>query len=51
MHSIASAFKPDASGYSPKQVPYLPLLKLNDGNEIPMVSEATPPASLVYTLG
>jgi diketogulonate reductase-like aldo/keto reductase len=38
MHSIASAFKPDASGYSPKQVPYLPTLKLNDGNEIPMLA-------------
>lgn len=43
MHSIASAFKPDASGYSPKQVPYLPSLKLNDGNEIPMVSRRTLP--------
>ncbi|KAH8178058.1 aldo/keto reductase family protein [Sarocladium implicatum] len=38
MHSIASAFKPDASGYSPKQVPYLPNLTLNDGNEIPMLA-------------
>ena len=38
MNSITSAFKPDASGEAPKQVPYIPALQLNDGNEIPMVS-------------
>lgn len=38
MHSIKSTFKPDATGTSPKQMEYIPSLKLNDGNEIPMVS-------------
>ena len=38
MNSIGSSFEPDASGTAPKQLPYLPNLKLNDGNEIPFVS-------------
>ncbi|RYP73669.1 hypothetical protein DL769_004179 [Monosporascus sp. CRB-8-3] len=39
MHSIASAFKPTASGQAPKQHPeYIPSLKLNDGNEIPLLA-------------
>ncbi|KAI1866224.1 uncharacterized protein JN550_007612 [Neoarthrinium moseri] len=38
MHSVAGHFKPDASGAAPKQMEYLPHLKLNDGNEIPMLS-------------
>lgn len=38
MHSMTSAFKPDASGAAPKQMDYMPHLKLNDGNEIPLVS-------------
>ncbi|KAJ0370841.1 hypothetical protein COL154_001220 [Colletotrichum chrysophilum] len=38
MNSILSTFKPDASGTPPKQVPYIPWLKLNDGNEIPMLA-------------
>ncbi|KAK3683728.1 NADP-dependent oxidoreductase domain-containing protein [Podospora appendiculata] len=37
MHSITSAFKPDASGNPPKQQEYIPNLKLSDGNEIPML--------------
>ncbi|KAI0484205.1 aldehyde reductase 1 [Xylariaceae sp. FL0804] len=38
MHSIKAAFQPDASsGSGPKQMEYLPSLKLNDGNEIPML--------------
>ncbi|KAH6645960.1 aldo/keto reductase [Truncatella angustata] len=36
MNSATSAFKPDASGVSPKQAGYIPHLKLNDGNDIPM---------------
>ncbi|KAJ8119304.1 hypothetical protein O1611_g10636 [Lasiodiplodia mahajangana] len=36
MHSIAASFKPDSSGESPKQLGYIPNLKLNDGYEIPM---------------
>ena len=39
MNSISAAFKPDASGTAPKQSEYIPFLKLNDGNEIPMVSK------------
>lgn len=35
---MTSAFKPDASGAAPKQMDYIPHLKLNDGNEIPLVS-------------
>lgn len=38
MNSIGSAYKPDATGTDPKQSDYLPSLKLNDGNEIPLVS-------------
>ncbi|KAM0325412.1 hypothetical protein ACHAQA_007398 [Verticillium albo-atrum] len=38
MNSIGSVWKPDATGQSPKQVPYIPHLKLNDGNEIPMLA-------------
>jgi len=39
MNSIGAAYKPDASGAAaPKQLPYLPNLKLNDGKEIPLVS-------------
>ncbi|PFH60035.1 hypothetical protein XA68_11556 [Ophiocordyceps unilateralis] len=37
MNSIGAAFQPDASGKSPKQGPSLPSLKLNDGNEMPML--------------
>jgi hypothetical protein len=37
MNSEASGFKADASGTAPKQSEYIPYLKLNDGNEIPMV--------------
>ncbi|UNI20042.1 2-dehydropantolactone reductase [Purpureocillium takamizusanense] len=37
MNSIGSSFQPDASGTAPKQGPFLPTLKLNDGNEIPLV--------------
>lgn len=37
MNSIGSTFEPDASGTPPKQMPYIPNLKLNDGNQIPML--------------
>lgn len=37
MNSIGSTFQPDASGTPPKQGPFLPTLKLNDGHEIPLV--------------
>ncbi|KAK3946312.1 NADPH-dependent conjugated polyketone reductase C1 [Diplogelasinospora grovesii] len=37
MHSITAAFKPDASGAPPKQLEYIPSLKLSDGHEIPML--------------
>ncbi|KAK3315145.1 NADP-dependent oxidoreductase domain-containing protein [Apodospora peruviana] len=37
MHSITSHFQPDASGATPKQLDYLPNLKLSDGNEMPML--------------
>ncbi|KAI0004816.1 aldehyde reductase 1 [Xylariaceae sp. FL0662B] len=37
MHSIGSTSKPDASGTGPKQMEHIPTLKLNDGNEIPML--------------
>ncbi|RWA13724.1 hypothetical protein EKO27_g1393 [Xylaria grammica] len=36
MHSITASFKPDSSGTGPKQLGYIPNLKLNDGNEIPL---------------
>ncbi|KAI9158492.1 NAD/NADP-dependent indole-3-acetaldehyde reductase [Paramyrothecium foliicola] len=38
MNSIGSAYEPDASGTPPKQLPYIPSIKLNDGNEIPMLA-------------
>ncbi|CAM1503916.1 Fc.00g015070.m01.CDS01 [Cosmosporella sp. VM-42] len=38
MNSIGSTFEPDASGTPPKQQPFLPKLKLNDGNEIPLLA-------------
>ncbi|ROT43532.1 aldo-keto reductase family 1 member C4 [Sodiomyces alkalinus F11] len=37
MNSIGATAQPDASGAPPKQMPYIPNLKLNDGNEIPMI--------------
>jgi hypothetical protein len=37
MNSIGASFTPDASGTPPKQTNGIPKLKLNDGNEIPMV--------------
>ncbi|KAI1084085.1 aldehyde reductase 1 [Whalleya microplaca] len=37
MHSEGATFTPDASGTSPKQMKDIPNLKLNDGNEIPML--------------
>ncbi|KAK7948760.1 uncharacterized protein PG986_009646 [Apiospora aurea] len=37
MNSMTSAFKPDATGNAPKQLDYMPNLKLNDGNEIPLL--------------
>ncbi|KAI0970939.1 aldo/keto reductase [Xylaria arbuscula] len=36
MHSITASFRPDASGTGPKQLDYIPNLKLNDGHEIPL---------------
>lgn len=39
MNSITSTFKPDASGgEGPKQMDYIPNLKMSDGNEIPMLA-------------
>lgn len=38
MNSIESSFKPDATGQAPKQMEYIPYLKLNDGHEIPMLA-------------
>ncbi|KAH9893661.1 aldehyde reductase 1 [Xylariomycetidae sp. FL2044] len=38
MNSVTGTFRPDATGTSPKQMDYLPNLKLNDGNEIPMLA-------------
>ena len=43
MNSAESSFKPDAAGADPKQLGYIPHLKLNDGEEIPMVSPPPPP--------
>ncbi|KAK3343890.1 NADP-dependent oxidoreductase domain-containing protein [Lasiosphaeria hispida] len=37
MNSITSAFVPNATGDAPKQLEYIPNLKLNDGNEIPLL--------------
>lgn len=41
MNSIPSSFQPDASGAGPKQGSHIPFLKLNDGNQIPMVSASS----------
>ncbi|KAI0161258.1 Aldo/keto reductase [Xylariaceae sp. FL1272] len=38
MNSVQSAWKPNASGVAPKQMDYIPRLKLNDGHEIPMLA-------------
>lgn len=38
MNSAEASHKADATGADPKQLGYVPSLKLNDGNEIPMVS-------------
>ncbi|KAJ1324963.1 2,5-diketo-D-gluconate reductase A [Microdochium nivale] len=38
MNSIASAFRADPSGTAPKQHGAVPMLELNDGNKIPMLS-------------
>ncbi|KAL8413875.1 hypothetical protein RB594_005203 [Gaeumannomyces avenae] len=38
MNSETASHKPGASGESPKQLGYLPYLKLNDGHEIPMLA-------------
>ncbi|KAI0020467.1 aldo/keto reductase [Xylariomycetidae sp. FL0641] len=38
MHSMTGVFKPDASGAAPKQMEYIPRMKLNDGNEMPMLA-------------
>lgn len=44
MNSAEAPYQPDASsGAGPKQLGYLPNLKLNDGHEIPMVSYAHSP--------
>ncbi|KAK7920583.1 NAD/NADP-dependent indole-3-acetaldehyde reductase, partial [Apiospora marii] len=37
MNSMTSAFKPDTSGSGPKQMDYIPHLRLNDGNDIPLL--------------
>lgn len=49
MNSETSAYKPDASGVGPKQLDYIPDLKLSDGNEIPMVCCDPPPNSPAQT--
>lgn len=41
MNSTEASFKPDATGADPKQLAYLPDLKLNDGHEIPIVRPHT----------
>ncbi|KAJ9165022.1 Aldo/keto reductase [Coniochaeta hoffmannii] len=44
MHSISAAFKPNASAeerVDPKQAVYIPDLRLNDGNDIPMLGFGT----------
>ncbi len=44
MNSVPGTFKPAASGDdAPKQLHYLPPLKLSDGNEIPLVRPSGPP--------
>lgn len=42
MNSATSTSAPDASGEPPKQLEYIPNLKLSDGNEIPMVCGFSP---------
>lgn len=42
MNSAEASYQPDASGEGPKQMGYLPNLKLNDGHDIPMVGAALP---------
>lgn len=42
MNSIEASYKPDATGQAPKQMQFIPYLKLNDGHEIPMVSSMSP---------
>ena len=37
MNSITADYVPEPTGSDPKQLGYLPSLKLSDGNEIPMV--------------
>lgn len=51
MNSAEATYKPDASsGAGPKQLGYLPDLKLNDGHEIPMASSLSLslPSSLLF---
>ncbi|POS77839.1 aldehyde reductase 1 [Diaporthe helianthi] len=38
MNSAGSSFKPDAAGADPKQLGYIPHLRLGDGQEIPMIA-------------
>lgn len=47
MNSDGASFKPDATGTDPKQLGYIPHLKFNDGEEIPMVSPTKLPCSEV----
>lgn len=37
MNPETSAIQPDASGSAPTQLDRIPTIKLNDGNEMPMV--------------
>lgn len=51
MNSVQASYKPDASGADPKQLEYLPNLKLNDGHEIPIVRQpVVRPTMRVYQL-
>lgn len=50
MNSVEASFKPDATGVDPKQLGYLPNLKLNDGHEIPMVSSVIYSGSISHKL-
>lgn len=50
MNSAEASFKPDAAGADPKQLGYIPHLKLNDGEEIPMVSPTEVPCPSVKPL-
>lgn len=45
MNSDGASFKPDATGTDPKQLGYIPHLKFNDGEEIPMVSPTKLPCT------